>query len=677
MKSRAWLTAWLAAGLTLGLGAAARAQSVAPASVAPTSYQDHYIDGGALSADVSSGTSDTGSREGLARSLQVDGVVSVLNSTGPGARPTVVEDGLIVRSQWDTAAYGAWSFDLSGRTGGSGLGADSQGQGGVIALRQRAMPFDGGWQADTSLGDINSPEIAMARVQTRFYLPSSPMQGMSTEWRGPGDVQIIAGAGAPGVYDGIEVPDFRTLGGSVATLGAQWAPAPRWVLGGQIIQARDVGLDNLSGLDNSGLDDSGRSSSTVGLMSAAWQSTDITMQLNLLDGAISDHRDGFGVWFDASLSSNRITQTVGAFRIDPNLTWGNQLIADDVQGGYYRFDYQSRQWLLDAGIDEVRSVSGLGTNTTFLSADARYQALRDWGIGGVANVMRGDSGDSGSLEGYLDHIDRWGTSRAQIDLAHSPSGQDSTFTLQQALSTRTGLNLNAALSLERIAAAGASAGAAGNLQDSTALRVALYGGGQLTARLGVESNVQWARAIAGRLAPGVSANLSLTWLLSANWSVLLSYYDSQIGSWTPMVVQSPLTPAVAVPVSGMQERGVFLTLRYQRASGMHFAPLGGAPGMGAGEIVGTVYLDANANRHWDADETGVSNLTVVLDGRFSVQTDDAGHFDFPAVAAGHHVLTVNSDNLPLPWVLAGAGRAEVQVSTRGRCEIELGAERMQ
>jgi hypothetical protein len=673
MKSSAWLAARLAAGLTLGLSAAAQAQTVPPAGVAPASYQDHYIDGGALSVDVSSGTSDTSSREGLARSLQVDAVASLLNSTGPGARPTVVEDGLIVRSQWDTAAYGAWSLDLSGRTGGSGLGADSQGQGGVITLRQRAMPFDGGWQADTSLGDINSPEIAMARVQTRFYLPSSPMQGLSTEWRGPGDMQIIAGGGAPGVYDGIEVPDFRTLGGSVATLGAQWAPAPRWLLGGQIVQARDVGLDNLSGLDNSGLDDSGRSSSTVGLMNAAWQSTDITMQLNLLDGAISDHRDGFGAWFDAALSTNRMTQTAGAFRIDPNLTWGNQLIANDVQGGYYRFDYQSRQWLLDADIDEVRSVSGLGTNTTFLSADARYQALRDWGVGGVANVMRSGRGDSGSLEGYLDHIDRWGTSRAQIDLAHSPSGQDSTFTLQQALSTHTGLNLNAALSLERIA----SAAAAGNLQDSTALRVALYGGGQLSARLGVESNVQWARAIAGRSAPGVSANLSLTWLLSANWSVLLSYYDSQIGSWTPMVVQSPLTPALAVPISGMQERGVFLTLRYQRASGMHFAPLGGAPGMGAGEIVGTVYLDANANRHWDADETGVSNLTVVLDGRFSVQTDDAGHFDFPAVTAGHHVLSVNSDNLPLPWVLTGAGRAEVQVSTRGRCEIELGAERMQ
>jgi hypothetical protein len=662
------LPAWFATGFALGLCAQAQAQSIAP----PPTYQDRYIDGGALSPDVSSGTSETGSREGLARSLQVDGVLSVLSSTGPGARPTVVEDGLVFRSQWDTLAYGTWALDLSGRTGGSGLGSDAQGQGGVITLRQRAMPFDGGWQADNSLGDINSPEIALARVQTRFYLPSSPMQGLSTQWRASDGVEIVAGGGVPGVYDGIEVPDFRTLGGSIATVGAQWTPAPRWMLGGQIIDAHDVGLYSPAALDDSGLDDSGHGSSTAGLLSGAWQSTDVNLQLNLLDGAISDHRGGFGGWFDASLSTNRIAQSAGVFRIDPNLTWGNQLIADDVQGGYYRFDYQSRQWLLDAGIDEVRSVSGRGTDSTFLTGDTRYQALRDWGIGGVANAIRSDKGDSGSLEGYLDHIDRWGTSRAQIDVAHSPSGQDSTLTLQQALSTLTGLHLNAAISIERIAAAVAAA----NQGDSTAVRATLYGGGQVTTRVALESNVQWARAIAGRSAPGVSANVSLTWLLSRNWSVLLSYYDSQIGSWTPLVVQSPLTPAPAAAVSGMQERGVFLTLRYQRASGLHFAPLGGAPGMGAGAIAGTVYLDANANNHLDADEAGVANLTVVLDGRFSVQTDDAGRFEFPAVTAGHHVLSVNADNLPLPWVLAGGGRAEVQVTTRGRCEIELGAERM-
>ena len=56
---------------------------------------------------------------------------------------------------------------------------------------------------------------------------------------------------------------------------------------------------------------------------------------------------------------------------------------------------------------------------------------------------------------------------------------------------------------------------------------------------------------------------------------------------------------------------------------------------------------------------------MVLDGRFSVQTDVAGRFDFPVVATGHHVISVVSDNLPLPWTLVGDGRKEVEVTSPG------------
>jgi hypothetical protein len=125
----------------------------------------------------------------------------------------------------------------------------------------------------------------------------------------------------------------------------------------------------------------------------------------------------------------------------------------------------------------------------------------------------------------------------------------------------------------------------------------------------------------------------------------------------------------------MAERGEFLTIRYQRAAGSHFAPLGGAPGAGSGEIAGVVYLDANYNGRIDAGEAGAPNVTVVLDGRFSVQTDASGRFDFPVVAAGHHVITVISDNLPLPWTLVNDGRTEVEVSTRKRIDVSVAAQR--
>jgi SdrD B-like domain len=205
--------------------------------------------------------------------------------------------------------------------------------------------------------------------------------------------------------------------------------------------------------------------------------------------------------------------------------------------------------------------------------------------------------------------------------------------------------------------------------------LAATGGGQFTTRLGVEGNVQWARAVQGRAAPGVSTNVSLTYQVARDWQILATYYESRTGSWTPLTVISPLTPPVPTTVPAVEERGAFLTLRYKRASGSHFAPLGGAPGSGAGEIAGTVYLDANYNGRLDAGEAGAPNVTVLLDGRFSAQTDSNGRFDFPVVAAGHHVLTVISDNLPLPWSLPNAGRTEIDVATRGRVEASIGAQR--
>jgi hypothetical protein len=665
MITPANLLSRLACGLA-GLLCACTAFAQPADPPAPAAYQDRVIGGGSLVPDITTGDEGTSDTQGLAHSLQIDGVASLLSSHGGGSDDNVTENGIIAKAQWETATYGTWSLDAAARTGGSGSGPVEQGQGGVITLRQRGMPFDGDWQADNALGDLNSPDIGMARLQPRFYLPTAPMQGLTTEWRGPSGLQVVAGGGVPGLYDGIEVPNFRTLDGSTATAGAQWSPASQWTVGGQFIEAHDVNLAIGPVIDGPAL-----MSSNTGLISAAWQDHGEHVQFNLLDGEISGKPNALGTWVDASIAQGRIQQNAGLFRIDPNLTWGNQVISSDAEGGYYRLNYQSRQWLADAGVDEVHSVSGLGSNTVFLTGDTRYQMSRDWGIGGVANASHTEGGTNWSLEGYIDHSNAAGTGRAQADYTDTTTGKDSSLTLTQAWSSPAGTRLSTSLSVQRIDGAIVN----GFEQDSTIVGLAAFGGGQFTSGLGIEGNVNWARAVQGQAAPGVSANVSLTWRLTQSWEILATYYDSRVGSWTPLIVESPLTPPVATPVSALQERGMFLTLRYRRAAGSHFAPLGGAPGAGSGEIAGYVFLDANNNGRNDAGEAGAPNVTVVLDGRYSVQTDANGRFDFPVVATGHHVISAVPDNLPLPWVLINEGRLQIEVTTRDRTDVNIAAQR--
>jgi hypothetical protein len=663
MKARANFISQFAAGLC-GLGALAG--SAAVCAEGTPAYQDRIIGGGTLAPDISMGDADGSDAQGLARSLQIDGVVSALHSGTGGSADNVVENGIVLRSQWETVSYGAWSLDASGRTGGSGLGPMEQGQGGVVTLRQRAMPFDGGWLADNALGDVNTPEVALARFQPRFYLPTGAVQGLSTEWRGPSGLQVVAGGGRPGLYDGIEVPNFRTLDGETASVGAQWSPAQHWTVGGQLIDSHNANLAIGPVIDGGTLQ-----SASTGLMSAAWSDRGARLQMSLLDGQAGGKGNAVGGWVDGSIAQGRWQQNAGLFRIDPNMTWGNQLISNDMEGGYYRLDYQDRRWLADVGIDEVHSVSGRGSNTTFVTGDTRYQLSRDWGVGGVTNISRADGGVGWSLEGYVDRVNLWGTGRAQANVAETPVGRDSAVTLDETWATPGSLRLSTSASIERIN----SVLFDGARQDSTVLSIAAFGGGQFTNRLGMEGNVRWAAAVQGRAAPGVSANVSMTYQVSQSWQILATYYDSRSGSWTPLTVISPLTPPIATLVPAMQERGAFLTVRYKRASGLHFAPLGGPPGGGSGELAGIVYLDANDNGHFDAGELGAPNITVVLDGRFSVQTDLRGRFDFPAVATGHHVIAVVSDNLPLPWTLVGDGRAEVMVTTRDRTDLAIAARR--
>ena len=99
----------------------------------------------------------------------------------------------------------------------------------------------------------------------------------------------------------------------------------------------------------------------------------------------------------------------------------------------------------------------------------------------------------------------------------------------------------------------------------------------------------------------------------------------------------------------ISSKRVQLTLRYEDRAGSVSAPLGGAPGMGAGGLQGTVFFDSDSSGRREASESGAANITVVLDRRYVARTDAQGRYEFPWVVAGEHLLQLQTDNIPLPW----------------------------
>jgi hypothetical protein len=634
---------------TLAMARAA-AQTNAPDAV--PDYEDRLIDDGKLPPDVSEDMYGGHNPEGWPRAFRAQLSASRITQNNTAANET----GLQLGGMLDTPNYGAFSVDANFRTSNS----DTYGSGALFTLWERALPMDGGWLGNNALGVFNTPSTDLARQQYRFYMPTIPTIGAATEWRQAGNLQLNAAVGEPGLYTGIYTPTFEGVGGRVATGGLQYRFSNEWTAAMQVADVDDVGL----GIGpNASL---GTTSARSGYAGAAWGTPTARAQLNVIDSVMAGSSDETGVWFDAGVRTERVFHSFGAFYLPPNLVWGNQPLPSNLEGAYYRADFQSRQWILDGGLDYVTPVSGPGRATLYAIGNVRYQYLTGLGVGGGANVLQGAT-NAWSAFGFVDYANLWGLGRAQINYATDNQQDSSQLTLDQSWNAGAGTNLSTSLLLGHLDSAGASANSVG---------AAVYGSVPLRSRLTLAANARWTKAFGELASENVLANISLNWGFAAGWIASLNYYESRNTGQIPLVVTSPIPSLIPVVVQQLNDRTVFLALRYEWQGGTPSVPFGGAPGSGFGSVTGVVYLDANDNGRLDAGEAGAPNVMIVLDGRFSARTDAQGRFEFPAVGPGDHVLTVVPDNLPLPWSVAGDGRVSVQVRVRDQTQVEIPARQL-
>jgi hypothetical protein len=614
-----------------------------PAAEQP--YDDQLIDGGTSPLETFFGDNYVTDPSGLPRAARVELVGSRLTHGSSQQN----ESGLLFGGQLATANYGAFSVDGALRFDGGGFGA----------LWQRGMPFDNGWLANNGVGVINAPGIDLLRNQPRFYLPTWIIAGGGTEWRGPGGLQLLAGAGAPGSLTGIRVLEFQRLSGSTYTAGAQWAPSGSTNVGVQWASASNV---TIGGALNPALP---TFSSQTLYASGSWRNSDILVQGNVIGGTLSGQGTHQGFWVDASVASNQLVHTFGVFRIDPYIVWANQPISSDMQGAYYRVNYQSQQWSIDGGVDAVASVSGQSADIAFATGNVRYQYSRDLGFGSGVNY-RYAGNSAGSVFAYVDHAHRWGIGHVQVDLARDSRLNDEQITYSQTWNVPANARLGTLIGVGRTE--DRTTGAVNRVTASA------FGGGEIFSNVSLDGNFSWTRGAGSLDATALYANAALTWHFAPGWSAAASYYASNANTWTPFTVNSPIGDLPKVQAA-QRDRGAFLSLRYDFAAGSYAVPLGGRPGGGSGRVRGTIYLDANDNGRMDAGESGAPNLTVVLDGRFSVRTDAQGRFEFSVVGPGTHVLKVLEDNLQLPWALKNDGRIEIDVRVRDDTLVDVPAHR--
>jgi hypothetical protein len=646
-----------------------------------TPYQDRVINDSGLTPSTEEAGINYNSA-GWPRQWSAQWLSDRQSRTALGLSTQSRSQGLHLAGSIETPDYGTFSGDLNLRNTDGGAATL-----GNWVVRQIGMPFEGGWRADHTLGLLGTPVPELGRVQQRFIVPGVSIRGISAQWyqqqgNVPGELGPTwqASTGGTGQISGFPQASFQTDGGRVSTLGFQ-SNAAAWSWASYVARGNQLPTPSLLGTQTL---DYTATYAALRYRAAAWQ-----VQANILasephievSGTSGAGGSRAGLWLEATTQQTAYNHNGGAFYLPVGLRWLNTALANDLQGVFYRTNYVSRQWTNDASLELLQSVSGQTAPGWFGSAASRYQVDSATGLGAGLNLRRYLSNDQSAFA-YVQHSHALGQTRGQVDVASAQSGErNNRLQLDHewrfgasaypgASSSGTWLNalrLSHTLTLERLRSATGMRG--------TGRSVAMLLGWEPGGAWSLQSSLLYRKvssALASDAGDSLNFSLSAAWRMNPQWSLSLTAYQNTGVASNGLAVTSPLV-APSTTTTRPKDKGVFVALRYQDAAGSPSAPTGGAPGSAAGKLTGSIYLDENKNAKRDAAERGAANVTVLLDGRYAVQTDAQGRFEFAFVVAGPHVLTVISDNLPLPWQLDKDGRTELRVYTRETSTVDIGA----
>lgn len=545
---------------------------------------------------------------------------------------------------------------------------------GTLTLRQTQMPLGGGWLANHSLGYIDTPAPGITRLPSRVFVPTSILEGLSGEWEQPArGWQLQAATGEPGRLEILPATGFQRLPGRRTVLGAQWrlgadaAADPLglslkgWTVAAQHENARGVSNFETPRAPEDVVD------ADATLLALRFEADRYRLKAHAVssnNSALEGGRSGY--WIDGEWDEGPRQYGAGLYRLEQGLNWANLPMVNDVSGAYLRASWRTRQWSADTSVDWLRSISGRSNDGFYSTTGARWRLGRDSSFGAGFSILRFD-GDAWTSYGDLRWGNDWGTSGLRLELEGGDSrGSVQQISYDQEWPVPQGWALNTSLGLGRAGARASTNQPAENLWSA-----ALSVNAPLSSRAGLRGNLATENGSSGQRRQSI--NLGANWRIDPRWSLEGSYVRTTGRSRTRFTLD-PLAPPETQENTNAY-RSFFVVLRYEWQAGSRSVPLGGSATDGGGRITGTVYFDDNRSGSQEASEAGVPNVTVFLDNRYAVRTDNQGRFEFPFVATGARTVTVRNETLPLPWSVVNDGQVRVDVRLRDSTSISLPVQR--
>ncbi|MGL4230946.1 MAG: SdrD B-like domain-containing protein, partial [Casimicrobium sp.] len=549
--------------------------------------------------------------------------------------------------------------------------------------------------ADFSLGDVAS-DVTDAFARTyRLSLGANGVRGAAAQVFSE-QFDLRVGAGQRGDLTGSPYPGWQRSQGLLAWAGYTQRFAQRYFAGVQIANAQRI---QAASTTTQSLIDVQSVAASVGRTYSHAQSGDFKVRGTVIgsrrDAELSpDSRSATGVYFEAGYLHSGYRHEVGAYWSEPDLYYGDSLLASDSRGAYWRVDRSGTRLQWGAGIDyEQRNISAVAsavtTDVVSAGANATYRLDRNSLVGGNITfsdsknktnnplLVQNEGNRSYSASAYYQTQMDWGRSRLSANLRHNQ-------TIATNALAATGETLEwehdwvtakyETQKPEFVTTLGVARDRSGEEREEVSPTAAVQFRYWLDADWSVGGNLRYASRTSNlSVSRGLSGMLSSERVFGGGWRVGLS---ASINEANVRVKNDGTFGGVldgGSLVTRSNDKSVFLYVRYDGTRGTPYQALGlrNAGAAGTGDIRGIVYFDGNRDGEQQADERGVPGVEVTLDGRYRTITNAEGRFEFPVVATGSHRLTLKLETVPLPWGAALESGSSIDVPLRGSAQARI------